>query len=224
MNEFSFATVEKFDDHINDSVRGYSNLIDDVIHMSQYFLEPNTRMIDIGCSTGKMIHEMSNVNKDVITNISYTGIESEPNMIENQIEDKSIKYFNDDVREYKNWRNASLITSIFTLQFINKCDRQKIVTDVYRALNPGGAFIFAEKVYSKNSRIQDMLTFMYYDFKRQKFDAESILDKERSLRHMLRPMTEHDLVGLNSLVQKAGFSVIEPFWRNFNFVGYVAIK
>jgi len=224
MNEFSFATIDNFDDHINDSVRGYSNLIDDVIHMSQYFLEPNTKMIDIGCSTGKMIHKMNEVNQSVIDNVKYVGIESEDNMIENQIKDESIVYFNDDVRKYNQWRNTSLVTSIFTLQFINKCDRQKIVTDVHRSLNPGGAFIFAEKVYSKDSRIQDILTFMYYDFKRQKFDSEDILDKERSLRHMLRPMSEKDLVGLNGLVQKAGFSNIEPFWRNFNFVGYVAIK
>ena len=54
-SDFTFAHREEgFDEHIENSIRGYSNLINDVVSFSRYFVEDGTNIIDIGCSTGKM--------------------------------------------------------------------------------------------------------------------------------------------------------------------------
>ena len=34
-----------------------------------------------------------------------------------------------------------------------------------------------------------MITFNYYDYKRKSFSTEDIMDKERTLRHMMKPNT-----------------------------------
>ena len=53
MNDFTFAhRQEGFDEHINSSIRGYSGLLQDVVSLSRYFVENNTNVVDIGCSTG----------------------------------------------------------------------------------------------------------------------------------------------------------------------------
>ncbi len=55
MVDFTFAHREEgFDEHIEKSIRGYSQLIEDVVSLSRYFVERGTSVIDIGCSTGKM--------------------------------------------------------------------------------------------------------------------------------------------------------------------------
>ena len=55
MADFTFAHREEgFDEHIEKSIRGYSQLMDDVISLSRYFVENETNVVDIGCSTGKM--------------------------------------------------------------------------------------------------------------------------------------------------------------------------
>ena len=55
MADFTFAHREEgFDEHIEKSIRGYSHLIEDVISLSRYFVEDDTNVIDVGCSTGKM--------------------------------------------------------------------------------------------------------------------------------------------------------------------------
>ena len=60
---FTFAQrSEGFDTHIDLSIRGYSNLIDDVLKLSEYFVEDETNVVDIGCSTGKMLKAMINQN------------------------------------------------------------------------------------------------------------------------------------------------------------------
>ena len=56
MTKFTFATAEEgFDSHIDQSVRGYSNLWNDVLKFSEYFVEDGTTIVDIGCSTGKLL-------------------------------------------------------------------------------------------------------------------------------------------------------------------------
>ena len=43
MTKFTFATSEEgFDTHIDQSVRGYSNLWTDVLKFSEYFVEDGT--------------------------------------------------------------------------------------------------------------------------------------------------------------------------------------
>ena len=98
-------------------------------------------------------------------------------------------------------------------------DRQDVLNRVYKGLNTGGAFIFSEKTFSCNPRVQDMMTFMYYDYKRQNFSDKDILDKVQ-LRHMMKPNTKTELY---KMVQDAGFE-IHTFWQNFNFVGVIGLK
>lgn len=63
MADFTFAHREEgFDEHIDKSIRGYGDLLDDVISMSRYFVEDNTNVYDIGCSTGKLTQRMSSAN------------------------------------------------------------------------------------------------------------------------------------------------------------------
>jgi hypothetical protein len=83
--------------------------------------------------------------------------------------------------------------------------------------------IIAEKTLSRLSRLNDMLTSIYYEFKRQSFTEEEILAKERSLRSMMKLWTEEQI--LNSL-KVAGFAGtdVQCFWRNHNFAAFIGLK
>ena len=76
MVDFTIAHREEgFDEHIEKSIRGYSQLIDDVISLSRYFIEDETNVIDIGCSTGKMTKALIDHNMDHCTDATYIGLE-----------------------------------------------------------------------------------------------------------------------------------------------------
>jgi len=227
MADFTFAhRDEGFDNHIDKSIRHYSTLHDDIVKMSQYFVEDNTIVYDLGCSTGKTLGAMIDQNRTFAPDAHYVGIECadgfyedmQKRMREYETDDLELRF--EDIRNADMY-NASLITSIFTLQFMPRADRQETLNQVYEALNPGGAFIFAEKTYSCSPKVQDMLTFMYYDFKRESFDAKDIMDKEQTLRHMLKPNTWSEL---NEMLETAGFDSVQTFWQNHLFVGAIAIK
>ena len=109
------------------------------------------------------------------------------------------------------------------MQFLPERDRLKLVKKIYKGLNDGGAFIFAEKVLCKNAKFHDMLTFMYYDYKKLSFTEKEIFDKERSIRDQMHLWSEFKLF---EMLRSAGFvsSYTQLFWRNHLFVGILAVK
>jgi tRNA (cmo5U34)-methyltransferase len=222
--KFTFATREEgFDTHIDTSIRGYQDLWQDVVDISQYFVENQTTVVDIGCSTGKMLKSMIGQNT-FAPEAEYEGIEIEENFWGEYESDERnydrLRYHKGNVLDY--WfTNCSYVTSIFTLQFMSHKDRQEVIKNVYEGLNPGGAFVFAEKTMPENVRIHEIRTFTYYDFKRRTFTTDDIMDKERQLRHMTKPSTRHELV---NMCERAGFEAVDTFWQNHAFTGFIALK
>lgn len=226
MTKFTFAQREEgFDNHIEKSIRGYTNLWDDILKMSEYFVDDYSNIVDVGCSTGKLLKAMIEQNT-FAPHAQYYGIEVEEDFFKTYNTDVkqyyNLNYHRGDVRSFQ-FNNCNLVTSIFTLQFIPEIDRTDIIRQIYDGLNVGGAFIFAEKTAAENSRIHEMRTFTYYDYKRQNFTSDDILDKEKQLRHMMKLNTRTELV---NKCATAGFQFnkIESFWQNFGFTGFIAIK
>jgi len=230
MADFTFAhRQEGFDKHIQQSIRGYDNLMEDVVSLSRYFVEDDTNIVDIGCSSGKNTKAMMEYNSDHSPTAQYFGVEVADGFVQD-LKDRrlelntagfnNVEFVMKDIRKFQ-FSNCNLITSIFTLQFMPKKDRKKVVENIYHGLNEGGAFIFAEKTICESALVQDMITFNYYDYKRKSFDTEDIMDKERTLRNIMKPLTWKDL---ELMVSFAGFKTVQPFWRNHSFVGALAIK
>lgn len=230
MVDFTFAHREEgFDNHIEMSIRGYNHLHDDIINLSRYFVEDYTDVVDIGCSTGKTIAAMAEQNKEFAPNAHYVGVEVAEGFKSDMEERQKIlteSYTNQftfefqDIRQYE-FNNCSLVTSIFTLQFMPMKDREEVIGRIYDGLNTGGAFIFSEKTVANNARIQEMMTFTFYDYKRKNFSTEDIMTKEVTLRNMLKPNTWNEL---EDMILGAGFRTVQPFWQNFLFVGAIALK
>jgi len=231
--EFTFAhQKEGFDEHINKSIRGYSDLIEDIISYSRYFVENKTSVVDIGCSTGKLIESLINENKDHCTEAQYVGIELAQDFYDD-LDQKNkdlcgiypwlnLDFLKDDICNYT-FSNCSFVTSIFTLQFISRRLRKEVLQKIYNGLNHGGAFIFAEKTIFNSARLQEMITFNFYDYKKKNFSSEEILEKEKILRHMLKPSTLNEIT---DDLKHVGWDPdnIQEFWRNHMFVGIIAIK
>lgn len=229
--DFTFAHREEgFDNHIEKSIRGYNHLHDDVINLSRYYVEDWTNVVDIGSSTGKTIEAMALQNESIAKSASYIGVEVATGFkvdmekrfrgLQERLPETFFEFEFSDIRHYE-FYNCSLVTSLFTLQFMPPKDRKDVIRNIYNGLNEGGAFIFAEKTVADTGRFQDMFTFTYYDYKRKSFTEKDIMDKEVTLRNMLKPNTWSEL---EDMLHSAGFRNVQPFWRNYLFVGAIATK
>lgn len=214
--EFSFDTIEDFDKHIDMSIPNYEFVVEQIKKYAEYFIQPYTYVYDLGCSTGSFLKSLPKQK-----NVGYIGLDNSSNLLpKNNIEEEyELHFLNEDLNNFYDYDKSSFITSIFTLPFIPKLKRSILINRISDVLVSGGAFISCEKIYSSNPKMQDMTNSMYYQFKRESFSSNEILDKEISLRKMMY---------IQSLEQSIkDLSIIGPtevFWRSYNFVGLISIK
>lgn len=217
MEGFSFNTIQEFDAHINSSVIGYSDLISDIVTISDYFVEDGMKMYDLGCSTGKLVKLLADKHPKAY----FVGVDFESNFSKDFKSVNNIQLLPKDLTLMRRFEDATFITSIFTMQFLSERDRRDVIRSVFDSLQSGGCFIWSEKVLSNNPKFQDMLSMMYYEQKRKVFTGDEILDKEKSLRSMMRLLTLDENI---QILKDVGFTKVEIFWRRYNFVGIMAIK
>ena len=224
--DFSFAKqAADFDSHITSSIRGYDQLRDDCVTFSQYFIQKNSTVLDIGCSSGELIRRIRDHNQERFKSVKYVGIDIEDKFKVHwkKYKARNVTFKNQDARSYKGFKNLSVAVSLYTFQFLPEKDRLPLIKKIFKGLNDGGVLILAEKVHAKNAKFQNILEFTYYDFKRKAFSEKEILDKERSIRDQMHLWSEYKLF---EMLRSAGFAGInmQLFWRNHLFVGILAFK
>jgi tRNA (cmo5U34)-methyltransferase len=225
-HEFSFAEhATEFRKHISASIPGYADsLIPACLAYSQRFVQRDSTVLDVGCSTGHALASIREATQTARSNVEYVGIDIEPGFSEQWLDltAKNLRFQLADARTYPGYDDVSLCLSLFTLQFIPPRDKLPLLRQIYEGLVEGGVLLIAEKTLAQTSRVQDAWTFCYYDHKLMSgFSAEEILDKERSLRGQMTLWTEPEL---RAALLEAGFSEIEEIWRNHMFVGFLALK
>ena len=74
--KWSFSDIkhDKFENHISRSVPGYEAGHKYITFLSDYFISSNSKIYDIGCSTGNLLRKLSDYNskKD---NLQFIGID-----------------------------------------------------------------------------------------------------------------------------------------------------
>lgn len=213
---FGFDSIKEFDEHIDKSIVGYGELLQDIVTVSDYFVEPRTNVYDIGCSTGKLMKTLAAKYPES----TMIGIEPENNFKGHLKTEYNCQFVFDDVFNVP-FINTNLVTSVFTLQFIAQHQRGKVAKKVYDSLNVGGCFVLCEKMLSTNSKFQDILSSMFNHRKREQFSDKAIFEKEQALRHQMKLFTLEDNI---AMLKAAGFTKIQIFWKRYLFTGLIAIK
>jgi tRNA (cmo5U34)-methyltransferase len=223
--DFSFGDIAAaFDDHIGRSIPGFREvLLPECVRQSPRFVQRGTNVYDIGCSTGHMLKQVRRANQAARPNVDYIGIDSEtafePHWQRCRAKNVQFKSCNAVTHTYK---NASLVFSLFLVQFVRPHDKIQLLKRACDGLVDGGALIVAEKTLAETPRLQEAMASAYNDFKREMgFTPDEILDKERSLRGFLTSWNEAEL---RQALTAVGFKEMTPFWRGLSFVGYIALK
>jgi tRNA (cmo5U34)-methyltransferase len=216
--KFDFTTINDFDGHISSSIKGYDVLHQLIITMSSFFIRDNSTLIDVGCTSGKLLNSLATYYSNSRVNCIGYDI-TDVNFIESSDKVRLIKQ---DVTDAKfAMPRSEIVYLIFTLQFLPIDSRQILLDKIYKSLRLNGALFICEKEICHDGRIQEVFTFSNYDYKRNSFTCDDILTKEVSLRSVMNPLP----VGRNvDLLREVGFTVIEQFFQSLNFRGYLCLK
>ena len=221
--DFSFADhASTFDEHINASIPGYDQLVEKCVGLSRRFVQNHTSVVDLGCTTGKLLERLSNQNHPSRKKSRYIGIDVEPTFRKQWKlrKARNTQFVVDDICRFP-FERVSYACNLFTLPFIPVPDKIPLLKRIHAGLVEGGAMLIAEKIYASTGRLQDALTFQFYDHKLKSFSECELLNKERSLRGQMTLLTEAEL---REGLRAAGFREVEAVWGNFPFLALLALK
>src|SRR3712207_6823011 len=118
--DFSFADhADGFDEHIEGSIRGLSELQRSVVALSRRFIQDATTVVDIGCSTGRLLRRVRDHNRLARPSARYVGIDVEPAFSSRwqELSAPDLEIRRCDARESE-FDDVSLALMLFTLQFV----------------------------------------------------------------------------------------------------------
>lgn len=221
--EFNEKVSEVFDEHVNQSVPLYTEIQNVVASLSDFFINSEYPIYDLGCSTGETISKinMRHYDKD----LRFIGIDESASMLNKAKEKthlvKNVTFINSKIENFVFKERANLIIAILTLQFLPIEARKKVISNIYNALNEGGALLLVEKTYPANVQCNDIFTQIYHDFKEKRgLTASEIREKDKSLRSKLTPLPLDKNI---KILREQGFET-DVFFKYLNFAGIICLK
>ena len=229
VSDFAFdaRVANVFADMLERSIPFYAEQQAMVTELAQRLYQPGTRIYDLGCSLGTTLINLCQVIGPGASDL--VGYDSSLPMIEKCREnirrqglDDRIKIAEGDLNEDLSIENASIVTLLWTLQFVRPLRRDRLIRSIFSGLVDNGALIIAEKVLVNNSHMNRFFIEMYCDFKRRRgYSDEEITRKREALENVLVPYRIDENV---EMISRNGFPICERFFQYYNFLGFVAIK
>lgn len=222
---WSFENIsESFDSHIQKSIPLYASGHRLICHYSDFFLKPDSTVYDIGCSTGQMLLRLAQQHPKK-EGLNLIGIDTVLDMVEKAASlakhDPRLSFIHANALDIE-LQPCDMVVANYTVQFMPPRVRQKIIENIYQALNWGGAFFMFEKVRAPDGRFQDYANQVYIEFKIDNgFSEAEIINKSRSIKGVMEPFsTQGDI----DLLKRAGFQDIMTIQKYVCFEGFLAIK
>ncbi len=224
--EFNETVASVFDDMISRSVPHYREVIAQQAGIAAKFYAPGTEVYDLGCSNGNFALALMQTMQQ--RQFSMTAVDSSAPMID--LFKKRISGFDShsgikpmmgDIRETA-MKNASVVVSNLTLQFIPAADRDSLVARIYNALVPGGIFLLTEKTVNSDAGLCALQQEFYYKFKEDNgYSLLEINRKREALENVLVPETVEAHM---ERMRRAGFGAIEIYNKWFHFTSFICRK
>lgn len=226
--QFNEQVAEVFDDMVSRSVPFYDEIHKIILDIAGRLELDGKRIYDIGCSTGTTISILDTfLKKERDATAHFVGIDNSAPMLKkcqtklSKKKIRNVELIQGNAEDQKLAKSGMVIMN-YTLQFIPVKNRLDILKRIYRSLEKGGVFIYAEKIKAENKAVNELLIDLYYDFKRRNGYSEmEIAQKREALENVLIPHTPEDQL---QLLKEAGFKKAETLFRWYNFACFIGIK
>ena len=223
---FDEQVVKVFPDMIARSVPGYELVVPMIGMLARRYVQPDSNIYDLGCSLGAASLAISRAVN--INGVEIIAIDNSRAMVErcSQLMDENrgtvpVQVRLENVLETQ-IQNASVVVLNFTLQFLDRAQRQTLINRISQGMRPGGALIISEKICFTDQKEQSDQTDWHHDFKRtQGYSDLEIAQKRNALEDVLRPETEASHF---KRFQQAGLSRPRRWFQCFSFASYIVFK
>ncbi len=220
---FDERVARVFPDMIHRSVPGYALVLQMLGLMARRYVQPDSRVYDLGCSLGAATQVM---RRAVATSgVRFVAVDNSAAMMEccrRQLNDDEalpeVEFVVADICRTR-IENASMTVLNFTLQFIDAPQRLPLLKRIAAGTRAGGILVLSEKLRFADPDEQELHTRLHHDFKRdQGYSELEIAAKRNALERVLRPDTEAEH---RERLRAAGWQPPVRCFQAYNFVSYL---
>jgi tRNA (cmo5U34)-methyltransferase len=221
--EFDETVARVFEDMISRSVPGYGLLLHMIGLYASIFIQPRSRVYDLGCSLGEasriIAGQTSAIDPEII------AVDNSEAMIlkcrQHAHNQANIEWRCEDIQN-TSIDNASMVVLNLTLQFLDPPDRGRMLEKIFRGLDSGGVLILSEKVIFDSPAENKRMIELYHAFKKTRGYSDLEISQKRSaLENVLIPDSDRFH---QQRLKDIGFAEVYQCFRCFNFISYLAIK
>ena len=224
--KFTDGVASVFDDMAVRCIPHYKEVIHLTSQVAEKFVPDDGNVYDLGCSTGSTLIYMSkHLTK---SNVSMTGYDPADAMLK-KAREKSDTFtysheinFKEGISQTADISQANLVIMNYTLQFIEKENRPKVIQRIHQNLETNGVFLLSEKLREPHAEIEEFNTETYEAFKAGNgYSFLEIANKRQALENILVPHSTEDNI---SMLKEAGFSRVDVLFKWLNFATFIAFK
>jgi tRNA (cmo5U34)-methyltransferase len=224
--QFDQNVTDVFENMLWRSIPEYDTMRALVFDLGATLVQPDTAIIDLGCSKGDalapFVRQFEMANRYIGAELSDPMLKAARHRFAALIDRGIVDIRRLDLRAEYPPEMASLTLAVLTIQFTPIEYRQCIMQRIAAHTVPGGGVILVEKVLGSSARLEELLMRRYYALKAVNgYTHEQIERKRLALEGVLVPVAAR---WNEDLLRQAGFNQVECFWRWCNFAGWIAIK
>jgi tRNA (cmo5U34)-methyltransferase len=224
--KFDQKVVTVFDDMVTRSVPHYLEIQRMIGELASEYAKQGTVIYDLGCSTGT---SLINMDATVDPAIKFIGLDDSDEMLtkcKGNLLSAGMKRDFDllqvDLNKGVQISNASVVVLCLTLQFIRPLYRVNLLEQIRAGMVDGGCLILVEKILGETAGTNRNFIKYYYDFKKRNHYSEmEIAQKREALENVLVPYKISEDI---EMLEVAGFTAPEVFFKWYNFAGMIAFK
>jgi tRNA (cmo5U34)-methyltransferase len=228
---FDERVANVFDDMVSRSVPFYNEIQRIQSDLITGFLPDSGGVVcDFGCSTGTTIIHIAEHAK-CPHNVSFFGYDNSEPMLDKakqklaSVEEKGhvVSLHCIDLSRLSNLPACNVALLNWTLQFVRPIDREHLLRTIFNALKPGGILMLSEKILSSDAVLNRIYIEHYLQYKldRGGYSDTENQRKREALENILIP---YKLEENYALLERAGFSRFDTYFRWFNFASIIAVK
>lgn len=223
---FDEKVVAVFPDMIARSVPGYEWVVPMVGMLARRYAQAGSNIYDLGCSLGAASLAISGAVRSKNTRIiavdnSAAMVASCRLAMDKHPGNLAIEVRQEDIMDTR-IEDASVVVLNYTLQFLNRAQRQSLINKIAQGMKKDAALIISEKICFDDSDEQQDQTDWHHDFKRaQGYSSLEIAQKRDALEDVMRPDTEADHF---HRFETAGLKRPRRWFQGFSFASYITFR
>lgn len=222
---FNNEVADVFHDMAQRSIPGYASAVELAGILAAKFAQPDSSIYDLGCSLGATTASISTHLQApgcqvIALDSSSAMIERAQEHLANLVTAGKVQCQQADIR-HCDFKGASVVVSNFTLQFLDRKDRQPLINKIFSKLHPQGAFLLAEKICYEAPEEEALQQLLHQHFKQSKAYSDlEITQKRKALEGVMQLDSKavHE-----ERLRASGFSTVSTWFQCLNFIGLIAL-